>query len=309
MHRMGCGIQVLLLILIILVSSAIIQGRTTSDTTGGDTGRDRQNDFTQASRQKCAGRTNSIRLNQGQSIELESPGGMNGNFQPSCKESWEVAMIKDDQEVGQWRIKVEILEMNLPCASSGFRIIEDSSPRINNHHCNEKSSNNSDKVFFSHEHLLNLKFSTEDICQEASGCRNIGIKVRVSADYVCGGKFTSNSGTIVSPFYPLTYPHSTSCIYDISAPEHSQVELTCEYFNLSPYCDTRRCNPGAGDRDFIQDIMGQTRYEGGDLEGRTITSRRQHLTLYFLSNSHKISPEDGGYGFSCSYKFINSDQN
>jgi len=46
------------------------------------------------------------------------------------------------------------------------------------------------------------------------------------------------------------------------------------------------------------------RYEEIELAGTTLVSKKFHHTLYFLSNDHLISEEEGSFGFNCTYKFI-----
>ena len=39
--------------------------------------------------------------------------------------------------------------------------------------------------------------------------------MRISAEYVCGGRFDQDNGVITSPLYPANYINSEACIYDI----------------------------------------------------------------------------------------------
>jgi len=54
---------------------------------------------------------------------------------------------------------------------------------------------------------------------------------------------------------------------------------------------------------LVQDINSDERYEGTELLGKTITSKSNHHTLYFLSNSINLGKEVG-FGFNCSYAFF-----
>jgi len=247
----------------------------------------------------CNGTVHSIHLRESDEFIIDTS-GYNGQFMEGCQESWEVKLFRDKRELKQLRIKVEILEMNMPCSTSSIRVEEDSAKLTSVQFCNDKE----ERVFSSHGHIIALNFKNKDECKETGGCFGVGAKLKISAEYVCGGKFTEDNGYITSPFYPLPYPPSTSCIYDISGPLDGQVALTCAQFALSPACSSKRCKPQAGDKDFLQDIIMFKRYEESELAGITLVSKKFHHTLYFLSNDHLISEEEGSFGFNCTYKFI-----
>ena len=67
-------------------------------------------------------------------------------------------MDRDDQDLGQWRIKVVMEEMNLPCSSSSVWLLEDGERTHNIQYCNEKKA---ETVFYSHEHLIDIKFKNK----------------------------------------------------------------------------------------------------------------------------------------------------
>ena len=46
------------------------------------------------------------------------------------------------------------------------------------------------------------------------------------------------------------------------------------------------------------------RYEGKQLQNKTLKSKNNHHTLYFLSNGHNIEKDKHQYGFNCTYKFF-----
>ena len=54
---------------------------------------------------------------------------------------------------------------------------------------------------------------------------------------------------------------------------------------------------------LVQDVNSDARYEGTELLGKTISSKSNHHTIYFLSNSVELG-EDVGFGFNCSYAFF-----
>ena len=50
---------------------------------------------------------------------------------------------------------------------------------------------------------------------EEDGCAGTKVQMRISAEYVCGGRFDQDNGVITSPLYPANYINSEACIYDI----------------------------------------------------------------------------------------------
>merc|ERR1712123_139749 len=66
---------------------------------------------------KCSGTPQELILNPGQDIVLRNEGFETGEFIEGCSTLYEVLVDRDDQDLGQWRIKVVMEEMNLPCSS------------------------------------------------------------------------------------------------------------------------------------------------------------------------------------------------
>jgi len=249
--------------------------------------------------QQCTGSTQDIYLNQGQEVVVQSPGFETGEFIEGCTENYEVTLERDDQDLAQWRIKVVVEYMNLHCSSSSLWLLEDGEKTNKVEYCNEKTT----EVFNSHEHLINIKFKNKARCQEEGGCAGTQVQLRISAEYVCGGRWDKDNGVITSPFYPGNYINSESCIYDIVAPKKKRILLSCDYFNLSTKCDGS-CGSHNGDRTYLMDVTTFKRYEGKDLAGKTVKSKKNHHTFYFLSNSKDIEKDKRKFGFSCSYKFV-----
>ena len=52
-------------------------------------------------------------------------------------------------------------------------------------------------------------------CEEEGGCEGTKVQMRLTAEYVCGGKFDVDNGIITSPLFPGNYVNSEACIYDI----------------------------------------------------------------------------------------------
>ena len=65
-------------------------------------------------------------------------------------------MDRDDQDLGQWRIKVVVEEMNLFCSSSSVLVMEDSEKTKRIKYSNEQATTT--KELYSHEHLITIKF-------------------------------------------------------------------------------------------------------------------------------------------------------
>jgi len=252
-------------------------------------------------KKKCSGVSQDIYLNSGQEVIIQSPGFEDGLFVEGCTSLYEVMIDRDDQDLSQWRIKVEVEQMNLSCSSSSLWILEDGEKENNVQYCNEKSTEKD--VFYSHEHMIDIKFKNKASCNKEGGCSGTRVQLRISAEYVCGGRFDKDNGVITSPFFPANYINSESCIWDIVAPKNKRIAFTCETFNLSVKCEGP-CGSHTGDKTYFQDITTFERYEGNELQGKTIKSKNNHHTFYFLSNSKDIERSRRSYGFSCSYRFV-----
>ena len=55
----------------------------------------------------------------------------------------------------------------------------------------------------------------QEKCHEDNGCEATRFQLRITAEYVCGGKYNVDHGLITSPFYPNNYIPSEACMYDI----------------------------------------------------------------------------------------------
>jgi len=251
----------------------------------------------------CSGVAKQIYLSQGEGSEvlLQSPGFASGDFMENCETLWEVMIDRDDQDLAQWRIKVVVEEMNLYCSSSSLWILEEAEKVHNVEYCNEKTT--SKTVFYSHEHMIEIKLKNQRKCKQSGGCEGTRVQMRVSAEYVCGGRYTKDNGVITSPFYPANYINSETCFYDIVAPRRKRIAFTCDEFNLSTRCEGR-CGSHNGQRTYLQDLATMERYEGRELRGKTIKSRKNFHTFYFISNSKDIENDKRSYGFNCTYNFF-----
>jgi len=243
---------------------------------------------------KCSGEEQEIYLSQGKPVVVQPEGTETGEFVPNCKQIWTVLLDRDDQDLGQWRIKVEVEELSLDCQAAQLTLLEEGRPK------QELCGTRQKSVYYSHEHMVKLKYKTGEC--GPGGCHNTRVRLSVTAQYVCGGTFTADHGYIASPFFPNNYIDSETCLYDIQAPKKKRIALTCDYFNLDPKCDGR-CSAN-GEKDFFQDIMTFKRYEGKQLQNKTLKSKNNHHTLYFLSNGHNIEKDKHQYGFNCTYNFF-----
>ena len=71
---------------------------------------------------------------------------------------------------------------------------------------------------------------------------------------MCGGNYTGRSGLISLPWYPEPYPPAKDCIYLISQPSGTNIQITinnidinCDYFGKQSGLDL-----GSGKTDFIE---------------------------------------------------------
>ena len=64
-------------------------------------------------------------------------------------------------------------------------------------------------------HTPSVAPTTQGQCKESGGCEGTRYQIRLSAEYVCGGKYDKDNGVITSPFYPNNYINYEACIYDI----------------------------------------------------------------------------------------------
>jgi len=243
---------------------------------------------------RCRGEEQRIYLNPGQQVLLQSAGFEGEGMPAKCKERYEVTLEIANQDLSQWRIKVEVEDLEMACSSSNLTVTEEGERVTRMRYCNQMAAS---KIYTSHEHRLLLMLKNKD---------GLGAKVgiRLTAEYVCGGKFTEDTGSLLSPFWPKNYFNSESCFYDIMAPDDKRVSLTCHDFNLSTNCQKKdKCRKHGGDRTYLEDVNSDERYEDTELLGKTITSKSNHHTLYFLSNAIDLG-KDIGFGFNCSYAFF-----
>lgn len=221
---------------------------------------------------------------------LESQGYSSQEFTEDCKQHYDIFVDRSHDDLAQWRVKIEIDSLNLPCDSGYLQIIEDGVQPQNLQICNEKRPDESGFVF-SHAHMISVKIVTTK-CSDSMGCQGQGVRVKVSGEYVCGGQYTGETGSITSPLYPQNYVNSMACIYDIVAPKHSRLLLTCSEFKLSKR---------GRDRTKFQNLETFTTYYGSDLRGRTLKTKRNVVTFYFHSNNVDLRDQEAGYRFNCTY--------
>jgi len=223
---------------------------------------------------------------------LESPGYSEGLFLEDCTQTYDLFVERPNDDLSQWRIKLEIASLDLDCASGYLQIEEDGEVRRNLKICNEERPD-SDGFYYSHAHALSVKVVTEE-CSRPEGCQGQGVRLRVSGQYVCGGQYGGEEGYFTSPLYPHNYLNSIACIYDIVAPRGNKLNITCTDFRLSMR---------GADKTMLQNIETSTpAYTGTDLKGKSFKSKRNVVTLYFLSNNIDLSDQKPGYGFNCTFR-------
>jgi len=234
----------------------------------------------------CGGHE-TIKLYKGDSQIIQTP-TTDSNY---CKKEWHVDLIRGKNDISQWRIDVEVVDMNLDCDTASVTVLEDVDIPKTYKYCG-----NNKRTFYSHEHDLHLTY-----VNKAASYGNVTLKV--SAEYLCGGRFTEDNGHFTSPFFPNPYPSDISCIYQLSAPHGKKPLVTCPEFNLNTKCK-KKCSAGSGERDYMLDMLTFESYEGKELQGKSIKSSRFHETLYFVSNDYNLPSGTQGYGFNCTYKFV-----
>ncbi|KAH3692443.1 hypothetical protein DPMN_194284 [Dreissena polymorpha] len=105
-----------------------------------------------------------------------------------------------------------------------------------------------------------------DYSNENSGFRATYTK----STSACGGDFTSQSGSFVSPGYPNSYPSNTECVWTVAVSPGNRVQLAFSVFNME---DHEFCN-----LDYVEIHEGQL---GGPLLGRFCGENRPtNLTAY-----------------------------
>ncbi|CRL00998.1 CLUMA_CG014207, isoform A [Clunio marinus] len=115
---------------------------------------------------------------------------------------------------------------------------------------------------------------------------------------VCGGVFTSDSGNISSPNYPMPYAGERNCEYDLVAPQGKIILLNildldieqhsvCEFDNLEIYDGFKADNATSLGR-FC-----------GQIKPGSFTSTFNHMHIHFSSDS-----SINGRGFAAQYSFM-----
>jgi len=211
-------------------------------------------------------------------------------FYENCLENFEVSLSRPNTDLGQWRIKIQIDDFNIDCQTGYLQIVEDGESSQNLKICND--NRNELQNLYSHEHLMRIRIKMDNC--DGADCGKQGVKLSISAQYVCGGTYREPEGAITSPFYPDAYVNSMACIYDIMAPKGSRIFLKCLDFNLSSR---------GGDKTFFQDLETFSTYHGNDLDGKTLKTKRHTATFYFLSNN-VVLDESENYGFNCTYRMV-----
>jgi len=246
----------------------------------------------QENRNLCSGARQEIHLTDDFPSTVESVGLTDPSLLEDCLQQYDVILSRPSSDLGQWRIKIEVEYLNFDCEFGYLQVVEDGEQRQNIKACNGQRKDVRGGIF-SHEHLMSLRLKTGK-CPTAGGCEGQGVKLKISAQYVCGGSYTAPTGTITSPFYPKPYVNSMACIYDIRAPKGMRIKMSCPAFNLSER---------GSDKTFFQSLETFHTYYGNDLEGKTLKTRRHIDTFYFLSNNVKLDSKSH-YGFNCTYSFF-----
>lgn len=116
---------------------------------------------------------------------------------------------------------------------------------------------------------------------------------------VCGGLFENETGVITSPFYPNSYEHSRSCLYEIRAPPGKAVTLQFDDFAIEdtsyPDCDFDFVKVYDGFEANATDIK---KYCGSTLPPNAVSTMNVMMLLF--QSDASISAK----GFKATYSFI-----
>ena len=98
-----------------------------------------------------------------------------------------------------------------------------------------------------------------------------------STSKICGGTFTGPKGFLTSPSYPYRYPADTDCLYIISQPNDTLVNLTINIIDIS------KCGPQylelRDGRSEEAPLIGK--FCGRDIPGN-ILSTQNHVWIRYL---------------------------
>ena len=74
----------------------------------------------------------------------------------------------------------------------------------------------------------------------------------------CGGDFTASNGFLTSPAYPDAYPNNKDCIYTISPPNSTFLNLQIEMFDMQYFDEDRPCDSNYLFSDYLEIRDGGT---------------------------------------------------
>ncbi|XP_067930809.1 cubilin-like [Watersipora subatra] len=119
----------------------------------------------------------------------------------------------------------------------------------------------------------------------------------------CGGSFTASTGTITSPYWPSSYPHSKTCTYSLEAQADQVIDVTFSDFGIEASSGSNSC---------IYDYL--VAYDGANATGtplrkmcgsvvpEQLTSTGSNMLLIFRTDSSVTD-----LGFRATYEFRDSD--
>jgi len=91
--------------------------------------------------------------------------------------------------------------------------------------------------------------------------------------------FTNPWDVAVSPQWPNLYPNGADCVYHIDVPKGHRIELTFDYFQSEPCCDSLTIYDGNSTSASVLKKMA-----GSYDAGTTVVSSGNSLTLEFSSD-------------------------
>ncbi|KAL0113327.1 hypothetical protein PUN28_012468 [Cardiocondyla obscurior] len=150
---------------------------------------------------------------------ITSPGHSTG-YTPNMECEWKINLPEGERIRASW-LKF-VLESSVSCQFDYVEIFDgpNTLAPLLGRYCGSdmppsvKSNSNNLVVFFKSDWSLETEGFT------------------LSYETLCGGEFHEESGIIKSPFYPNTYHHSRTCIYEIILPPGKGIVLTMEDMDI-----------------------------------------------------------------------------
>ena len=178
---------------------------------------------------KCGG----VHTKEGQNIRL--PVDADGTYRNDLTCYWIIMAPPDKGILLHW-LSFDV-EVTADCSYDYVEVydslIADASSKVKS--LSRFCSSNIPSDLLSHSRILTIKF-VSDFGDVGNGFE---LSYRFVERNACGGHIHASSGMLNSPDYPLNYTNGLDCIWQLTAPTGSQMELQVELFELAA---TRNCS-------------------------------------------------------------------